>query len=240
MSPESHLEARSVEDSHWWFVTRRELVIRALQRWLPRGSTMLDAGCGSGGMLARLQGWRACGVDLSPTALQLCHRRGISNVALADVQALPFPDQSFDAVLCLDVLYHEQVEPVRALAECSRVLLDGGLLVLNLAAHSRLFGAHDRQVCGARRHNKREVRDLLKSLNYEMLIMHHWNCSLLPTLALWRRFGGTRGGDLRLPAVFFNAMLCRLMRWEARAAAWIQPPVGCSLFVVARHRRARS
>jgi ubiquinone/menaquinone biosynthesis C-methylase UbiE len=42
----------SLEDVHWWFIGRRRLVRALIARWVAPGSSLLDVGCGAGGMVA--------------------------------------------------------------------------------------------------------------------------------------------------------------------------------------------
>jgi len=73
---------------------------------------ILDVGCGEGFTLRKLRGHGVkaamFGVDISASALAWNHAHGIaqSPVNLADAHHLPFPDNSFDLVLCLEVLEH--------------------------------------------------------------------------------------------------------------------------------------
>ena len=73
---------------------------------------ILDVGCGEGFTMRELRedGVQATmvGVDLSPGALAWNHAHGMarSPLGVVDVHHLPFPDNSFDLVLCLEVLEH--------------------------------------------------------------------------------------------------------------------------------------
>src|SRR5262249_42059936 len=73
------------------------------------------------------------GIDVEPGQVDLATRqaaeRGASNARFqaADLYALPFPEQSFDAVFLHGVLEHLR-NPVRALREVRRVLRWGGVL----------------------------------------------------------------------------------------------------------------
>ncbi len=62
--------------------------------------------------------------------------------AVADLKHLPFPDGSFDAAFCSQVLEHER-RPGQILAELGRVLVPGGALVLTAPHLSRLHDAPD-------------------------------------------------------------------------------------------------
>src|SRR5574342_340517 len=109
-----------LEDTHWWFRSKRTMVLSLLRRYGALAGPGLDVGCGTGGTLAVLaaQGvW--VGVDADPSALGLSRRRGLSRLAGSLAGALPFRAGAFAACLCLDLLYHRNVaSEVDALREC--------------------------------------------------------------------------------------------------------------------------
>lgn len=87
-------------------------------------ASLLDAGCGEGETLARLEPslpGHAVAVDLSAEAVAHTARRFPRiELSRASILDLPFADASFELVLCLEVLEHLE-EPDAALAELSRV-----------------------------------------------------------------------------------------------------------------------
>jgi ubiquinone/menaquinone biosynthesis C-methylase UbiE len=101
------------------------------------GMSLLDGGCGPGSMTSDLAAvvspGEVVGIDVEPSQVDLATgeaaERGVSNARfqVADLYALPFPAQSFDAVFLHGVLEHLQ-DPVRALCEVRRVLRRGGVL----------------------------------------------------------------------------------------------------------------
>ena len=112
-----------------WLGTLQEASLGVLA--LERGDRLLDVGCGTGAALrlAAPSVEHAVGVDLS-TAMIARGREltgGIPNVELreADVEALPFEDGTFTAVLCT-TSFHHYPAPERAVAEIARVLAPGG------------------------------------------------------------------------------------------------------------------
>ncbi len=94
-------------------------------------STILEVGCGTGAFAQRIA---AANPDASLTAtdqsarfVELTAARGVT-AQRADIQDLPFDDESFDAVAAMWMLYH--VPDLRqALVEVRRVLRPGGLFV---------------------------------------------------------------------------------------------------------------
>lgn len=108
-----------------------------------RPMSVLDAGCGNG-LFGRYfkekTGCRLVGVDGSPYALEEARRAGYDEVQLCPdmgASALPFPDASFDFVLCKDVLEH-LLMPLDLLRELRRVLRPGGTLLCHVPNHFTL------------------------------------------------------------------------------------------------------
>lgn len=96
-----------------------------LQAALPSQGRVLDLACGSGPLLGAGSQRRWVGVDKSASEASLAAGRGRSPVARADARALPFPDESFEAVACSMALMVTQ-HPDALLAEVLRVLVPGG------------------------------------------------------------------------------------------------------------------
>jgi len=68
----------AVEDHHWWYRALHPLICTVLDEYLPtwRHASILDAGCGTGAVLAQLaDNSRTAGVDLSADAIRFCRQR---------------------------------------------------------------------------------------------------------------------------------------------------------------------
>jgi SAM-dependent methyltransferase len=227
---------RGVEDAHWWYQVLHGLVADALRRHAQGGRHLLDAGCGTGGMLARLDAWETHGCDLSAEAVEFCRERGLRQVLVSSVHEMPYADGFIDVVLSLDVLYHARVDPVRALVEMRRVLAPHGLLVVNVPAFECLRGTHDDAVEGARRYRLRSLVRLLAAQGFDIVEAHYWNAWLFLPLWLRRLTSSAEAGDLSLPPAWLNQLLIRGGRIDAALCRRWRMPFGTSAFVVARRQ----
>jgi ubiquinone/menaquinone biosynthesis C-methylase UbiE len=136
-------EARSYDDK-WSISFDGRCIEYAREKFLKvaperRHGKVLEIGAGTGFFIVNL--WQAglvgeaCATDISPGMVEVC-RRNARNVGLsgidarvADAEALPFDDDTFDLVVGHAVLHHLPDVPA-ALRECVRVLKPGGALVV--------------------------------------------------------------------------------------------------------------
>lgn len=97
---------------------------RIVETLAPRGTRVLEVGCGIGDLLAHLQdhGCRCVGVDISPRAVEIAKARhpGL-DVRVADVERDPLPEGPFDLIAFADVIGH--VDDVQRAFERVRALL---------------------------------------------------------------------------------------------------------------------
>jgi ubiquinone/menaquinone biosynthesis C-methylase UbiE len=125
---DARLAARAAAHAHGEGPDAREILFEAIAAARPR--RVLEVGCGQGWLSERVQNEldaEVVAVDQSEHMVELTRARGV-NALVADAQALPFEDESFDLVAAAWMLYH--VPDVRlALAEFARVLVPGGTLV---------------------------------------------------------------------------------------------------------------
>ncbi|MFC8723574.1 class I SAM-dependent methyltransferase [Kitasatospora sp. NPDC057198] len=123
-----HLAAR--QSIYRWQRPRYDLPGIVLEELAGTSGIVLDVGCGNGRFVNRLHedrpDLRVVGVDVSAGILAEVE----GPVLVADAQALPFADDSADAVLALHMLYHVgDIEA--AVEELARVLRPGGVLVVS-------------------------------------------------------------------------------------------------------------
>ena len=108
----------AAEDRMWWY---RALHTRLVAALADVHGGVLDAGCGTGGLLARLRAGRPdldlVGLDWAEAACRRAAAKSGAQIVRGSANALPFADASFDAVIAADLLCHRAVDPDRALPE---------------------------------------------------------------------------------------------------------------------------
>lgn len=227
----------------WYFHALHGHIERALDAALPAaggGLHVLDAGCGTGGLIRRLgpshPGWRWHGVDLETLACELARDRTTgTEIRQASVTALPFGDATFDALVSADVLYHVDDDEA-ALREFYRVLRPGGMAVINVPAYRWLWSYHDEAVHSRRRYGQREMLAKVTRAGFTSARATHWNALLFPLVVVRRKFfrAPSGGSDVSL----FPAPIEAAFRGGMAAErAWLETfgalPFGSSIFVVA-------
>lgn len=231
----------AAEDGMWFYRTLHRHLWRELSRHLPAGpARLLDAGCGTGGLIRRLAPrrpeWTWVGVDVEPLACDLARKRGAADVREASVTALPFAAGEFDAVVSADVLYHLEDDEA-ALREMARVLRPGGVMVINVPAHRWLWSYHDVAVHGRRRYARSELAGKLSRAGLKPTRVTHWNTLLLPVIAARRKLlpAPAAGSDVKLAAPWVEDTLTAMLRAET---AWVGAlgnlPAGSSILAVAQ------
>ena len=191
MDAEEYIKLVEVEDRMWYFRSLHGHVARELAAArLPAGAAVLDAGCGTGGLLLRsrtvLPEATWSGVDLMPLACDLARRRcgPAIDIRQGSVTALPYENGSFDAVVSLDVICQIR-DPENAVAEFARVLRPGGVAVINVPAYMWLWSYHDEAVHTSHRYTRPEMAALLQRGPFEAVRLTHWNA--LPFPAIWAK-----------------------------------------------------
>ena len=103
---------------------------------LPKGSTILDVGCGDGEFISRFPPGKAVGIEFNPSAIKKA-RAKVLDVSNSSLEALP--DSSFDAVTVFQVMEHVS-HPVGLLRQACRVLRSGGELLIAVPDNDGFMG----------------------------------------------------------------------------------------------------
>jgi SAM-dependent methyltransferase len=236
------LQTHRVEDRHWWYRGRRQVLERTIGRLrLEPRARILDAGCGSGrNMVDLARHGEVTGVELSRASAELALARGVGEVVEGSVMEMPFAAAAFDLAVCLDVIEHLQ-DDRGALRELRRVVAPGGALLVTVPAYQWLWSGHDEVNHHHRRYNRATLERAAREAGWECAVATHFNSLLLPVAIALRALDRLHARatesslDLWVPPDPLNWLLQQPLNLEAALIGrGGHIPAGLSLLAVLR------
>jgi len=236
---------RQVEDRHFWFLGRRQVIVDAIRRAVPDGGRggLFDIGPGSGGLLSFMaaSGVRISGAcDAHLESLRLVREQLDIPLVLVDEGRRPPLGPGHPLLGMFDVLEHLD-EDADVLAGLHDALAPGGSLVMTVPAGPSLFSDIDRLAGHRRRYTREGLRRLLEQVGFRVRLLRYFMAVMVAPLAVSRRFGrilhpgavhARRQAELRVvPGL--NGGLRAVLALERVTARVVPLPFGSSLVAVA-------
>ncbi|WP_373512884.1 class I SAM-dependent methyltransferase [Persicitalea sp.] len=237
-----------LERNLWWYRSLHDKILHQISRHFgkTRDLAILDAGCGTGGMLAVLRenGYDdLAGFDFSQDAIELSVERGL-DVSFGDLRQVEEfrPEGRYDVIICNDALYIlNDEEMVRALAAFRQRLKPNGLILVNVHAFDAFAGTHDVVMNSPRRYRKKMFEQYTHRVGLKLSYATYWPFFLALPIWLvrrWQRHQLKTGkidldaleSDVQYPGDSVNRILRFLTDTEHRIIR--RAPVGSSLFMV--------
>jgi SAM-dependent methyltransferase len=237
------------ESNFWWYKVLHELVDFTIRKNKKEGGIcILDAGCGTGRMMEICQKYGTItGIDFSADAVNFAKKRGLNNVEIGDLNDYSFEKNTYDAIICLDVLYHSGIRNDLELVEkFYHSLKNDGILIINLPAFEYLKRSHDIVVHTQKRYRKKAFVKELKETGFFIISSSYRMPHLYFIILISKLFRKERNlkeaeSDLKELPGWLNAILLnfgRLENWWLRRGFCI--PMGSSLFIVAKKLYSQS
>lgn len=212
-----------IEQRHWWFVARRHIVGRLLQRIAAPGELIIDVGCGTGATLGSLSSrFRCLGIDPSAAAIKIARRNHPdSDFRTGDAPSEISKEASKAAVfLLMDVLEHTP-DDFLLLSSLLATARPGAHFLITVPADMTLWSSHDEEHDHSRRYSRIRLEVVWRDLPVEVRLLSHFNSTLYPlirvarSVARRRRHGwGRMGTDLHMPPSPINRLLTNVLKRE--------------------------
>jgi SAM-dependent methyltransferase len=233
----------AVEDRHWWWRARREILHDVIARFRPSaddGLRIAELGCSSGGNLPMLANFGSVvGAEMEERAIDLLRKKRGDGFHVVR-HSIPEPLPGRFHVLCLfDVLEHVE-DDAGAMRWVATQLEPGGIAVITVPAFPFLWTEQDEAVKHFRRYLPKQLAALLPP---ELTLLHltFFNSLLFVPIAGVRAVMNAAPtprrpprSHLGVPPEPLNSLLFQIFRLERHLAPRMSLPFGVSLLLVAR------
>jgi len=210
----------SLEKSHWWFVSRRDIIGRIIKKY-DKNVKILEIGCSSGQLINRLNraGYRKIiGIDISSEAMNSCNN---------------------NLIIASDILEHINND-VHTVREWKRVLKKSGDIITFVPAFCFLWSYHDIENKHFRRYNRCELLSLFKKNRLQIVRISYWNFLLFFPILVDRvvrkkimKHSRSRSDLFKMNGIV-NFFLSIMLMTENVFCNFFNLPVGLSLFIIAK------
>lgn len=230
-----------IQKKHWWFVTKKEIVLDAIERHLSKkvNIKVLDIGCGSGLMLNALENiGQTYGMDMSDDAINFSKEifnGKIEKGFLPDHS--PYPENFFDLITALDVIEHID-QDVDSLRMIRAHLVSGGKAIITVPAYMFLWSAFDDLNEHKRRYTLTELNTKLVQAGFIVEKISYFNTLLFPAVFIVRTLNNLlkRDGasDVDMPSAPVNFILKKIFGIEKYLLKFSSLPFGVSILAVVK------
>lgn len=230
-----------VQKKHWWFVTRKKIVLDSINRYLNKEVliNILDIGCGSGVMLTALEKLgHTFGLDMSDEAISFSKEIFNGKVEKGFLpNQIPYEENFFNLITALDVIEHidQDVDSLKAI--CS-LLVPEGKAIITVPAYMFLWSKFDEVNEHKRRYTLTELNEKLVLAGFTVEKISYYNTLLFPLIFIVRMLNNflKRDGssDINMPNVGVNFVLEKIFSIETHLLRFINLPFGVSILAVVR------
>lgn len=238
----AYVEMFNNELTHPWYQSTRRLMLENISKFLDKNSRILDAGCGTGGTIKYLKkfGFSSIyGIDKSNVAVAFCKKRGLKNIRVSSIDKIPYENDYFDAIICMDVLYHKDIKVQKSIEELKRVLKKGGIIYFEEPSYNWLRGTHDDAIETGHRFTLKELKKNLLRADLKIIKGTHFNAILFPLIAFRRLMdkltGNKRTSSDVYPILGLQAFVInKLLNIELKLTNLVSLPFGLSVIFLCK------
>ena len=229
----------NIQKQHWWFVTKKDIILDSIRRHLnlQPNSMILDIGCGSGLMLNALEEMgHTSGMDMSSEAIQFSKEifSGPVNQGFLPDQ-VPYPKNVFELVTALDVIEHID-DDVASLEAIKSLLSPSGKAIITVPAYMFLWSQFDEMNEHKRRYTLTELQQKLIKAGFHIEKISYFNTLLFPIVYVVRKLNNILGrngtSDVDMPGSLANHSLRTIFGFEKYLLRFCKLPFGVSILAV--------
>ncbi len=222
------------EEKLWWYRILHEKILVEIQQKFSfrKDLSILDIGCGTGGLLHYLHTKKFTnlrGIDYSEHSISFSRTRKL-NVQKANIDDILdlFEAQQFDVIICNDVFYClDKNQIISALQNISVLLKPCGILLSNNNSFNIFYGTHDIAVGGKMRFRVKDFQEFTAKTPLKIQYYSYWTWMLSPLVLAIRISQQIRlklglidtsklVSDVSVPPDFLNKLFYNIVKFEER------------------------
>ncbi len=182
-------ELASLEEANFWFRSRNQLILWAIEKYAPNFQSLLEIGCGTAyvlsGVSQKFPDSTLSGSEIFLAGLDFAAERlPAVKFMQMDARAIPFENE-FDVIGAFDVVEHIK-EDERVLSQIHASLKPEGLVLLTVPQHEWLWSAADDYACHERRYVAADIHMKIKTAGFQLLRSTSFVTALLPAMMISR------------------------------------------------------
>lgn len=235
---------QSIEDTHFWYKARREIIESVLlsHQLLTKKFSVLEIGSANG---TNIQYFKSRfnvikGSEINTEAINIAQQKN-PDIEFCNgwlPHNIGFSDEKFDLIFLFDVLEHVE-DDLSALIEIKNRLNKNGKLILTVPAYQFLFGKFDEDSFHFRRYNMTTISSVVNKSGFKIGFKSYFNFWLFPLVLISRlvekllnKSSGHAVSDQN--ASFTNKLFYKIMSSEKK---WLgnqkSLPFGSSIILIA-------
>ena len=239
------------ENANFWFRVRNLIIGNAIKNYLPRGSKIIEVGCGTGFVSSYLKklGYDIDCADLSIQGLNYCKKRDAGNSYYQFNLYDAIFYEHYDGACAFDVIEHIDDDNL-VLQNMNKALKAGGFIFITVPANKKLWSEIDDFSKHKRRYNLAELKDKIESAGFKIMRISYFMTFLFPFIYVsrFRFLRNTRvskdeteiirekaSNRLNLNPIL-NTIFFYIFKLETYLLDHINLPFGSSLLCVAQKR----
>ena len=231
--------------NHWWLTGRYWIFKYYYDKYCSFDDlNILDVGCGPAVIyeyIAADKHVRYIGLDASYYGLKLAKDNIQKNVfTCCDILHAPFNSSLFDVVIGMDIIEHID-DDTAAVKEIHRLLKPGGLAFFCVPAFNFLWGDHDDRYGHKRRYTKESFAQVINTAKLDIVDLVYGQTIFFVPLFIFRqirKFKRCCDDDFARTYGFCNKLLYFLMVIDFKIFRYLQLPLGCNIFCVAKKTKS--